>query len=93
MAEAVSVELLSRLQPLLSLGREGLRALLPLCRTHCFSRASDPFRAADWGGQVVYLVRGQMLVTMPDGTSRVLVGGHEQGAAPVGRWRQDAAQR
>jgi rhodanese-related sulfurtransferase len=83
MAEAVSVELLSRLQPLLSLGREGLRALLPLCRTHCFSRASDPFRAADWGGQVVYLVRGQMLVSMPDGTSRVLVGGHEQGAAPV----------
>jgi rhodanese-related sulfurtransferase len=85
MAEAVSVELLSRLQPLLSLGREGLRALLPLCRMHSFSRATDPFRAADWIGQVVYLVRGQMLVGMPDGTSRVLVGCHELGAAPVAR--------
>lgn len=85
MAEAVTVELLSRLQPLLSLGREGLRALLPLCHMHSFTRASEPFRGADWQGQVVYLVRGQMLVGMPDGSSRVLVGGHEHGAAPVAR--------
>ncbi len=85
MAETISVETLSRLQPLLSLGQEGLRALLPLCRVHSFSRASEPFRTSDWLGQVVYLVHGQMLVGMPDGTTRVLVGGHEQGSAPVAR--------
>jgi hypothetical protein len=39
-----------------------------------FARGSDPFRAADWKGQVVYLVQGQMLASMADGTSRVLVG-------------------
>ena len=85
MADTVSVDLLARLQPLMSLGSEGLRELLPRCRTHPFARASDPFRAATWSGQVVYLVRGQLLVSMPDGTSRVLVGGHDLAAAPLAR--------
>lgn len=85
MVETVSIDLLARLQPLMSLGSEGLRELLPLCRTHAFSRATDPFRASRWSGYVVYLVRGQLLVSMPDGTSRVLVGGYELGTAPVAR--------
>jgi len=85
MPATASVELLSRLQPLLQLGREGLRAVLPLCRMHSFSRSAEPLRAVDWVGQVVYLVRGQMLVGMSDGTSRVLVGGYELGAEPVVR--------
>lgn len=85
MNDTASVELLSRLQPLKFLGREGLRALLPLCHMHTFTRASDPFRTADWTGRVVYLVRGQMLMAMPDGTSRVLVGAQDLGADPVAR--------
>ena len=85
MAEPVSIDLLARLQPLMSLGSEGLRELLPRCRTHSFLRSTDPFRGTDWSGHVVYLVRGQLLVKMPDGTSRVLVGGHDLGAAPVAR--------
>ncbi|MCX7168299.1 MAG: cyclic nucleotide-binding domain-containing protein [Rhodocyclales bacterium] len=83
MADTVSIELLARLQPLMALGSEGLRELLPLCRTHAFTRSTDPFRAASWNGQLVYLVRGQLLVKMPDGTSRVLVGGHDLAAAPL----------
>ncbi|MDP2821260.1 MAG: cyclic nucleotide-binding domain-containing protein [Sulfuritalea sp.] len=85
MAVTVSVDLLARLQPLMSMGSEGLRDLLPLCRMHAFTRTTDPFRAANWSGQVVYLLRGQLLVKMPDGISRVLVGGHDLGAAPVAR--------
>lgn len=85
MTEAVSVDLLARLQPLLSLGREGLRALLPLCRVHSFPRAAEPFRSGDWVGHVVYLIRGQMLVRQPDGTTRVLVGAQELGTAPIAR--------
>ena len=85
MADTVSIDLLARLQPLTSLGNEGLRELLPLCRTHAFTRATDPFRAANWSGQVVYLVRGQLWVNMPDGVARVLVGGHDLAAAPVAR--------
>jgi rhodanese-related sulfurtransferase len=85
MVESVSIDQLARLQPLVLLGREGLRELLPRCRTHLFTRASDPFHATNWSGQVVYLLRGQLLVNMPDGTSRVLVGGHDLAVAPVTR--------
>lgn len=85
MIDTVSVELLARLQPLMSLGSEGLRELLALCRTHSFARGHDPFVDADWSGKVVYLVQGQLLATAPDGTSRVLVGGHGLAAAPLAR--------
>lgn len=86
MTEPVSVDLLARLQPLMSLGSEGLRELLPLCRTNVFPRASDPFDGTnDWTGHVVYLVRGQLLVSVADGASRVLVGGHDLADAPVAR--------
>jgi len=85
MAEPVSIDLLARLQPLTLLGSGGLRELLPRCRIHPFTRGTDPFAANDWGGQVVYLVRGQLLASMPDGTSRVLVGGHDLATEPVAR--------
>jgi len=85
MTDTVGVDLLARLQPLMWLGSEGLREVLPLCRTHAFTRGADPFRGADWSGQVVYLVRGQLLASMPDGTSRVLVGGHDLATEPVAR--------
>ncbi len=85
MTEPVSIDLLARLQPLKSIGGEGLRELLPRCRMHAFARASDPFSATHWSGQVVYLVRGQLLVSMQDGASRVLVGGYDLAAVPVAR--------
>lgn len=85
MIETVSVDLLARLQPLMSLGSEGLRELLPRCRLRGFPRATDPFREADWNGQVAYLVKGQLWLKMPDGAARVLVGGHELTATPVAR--------
>ncbi|MBI5901351.1 MAG: cyclic nucleotide-binding domain-containing protein [Rhodocyclales bacterium] len=83
MIDTVSVELLARLQPLASLGQAGLGELPALCKTRQFARGSDPFRAADWKGQMVYLVQGQILASMADGTSRVLVGGHELASAPL----------
>src|SRR3989338_5037323 len=85
MAETVSVDLLTRQQQLMSLGSEGLRELLPLCRMHAFTHGADPFLATNWIGQVVYLVRGQLWLNTPDGASRVLVGGYDLGAAPVSR--------
>ncbi len=85
MSDPVSVELLARLQPLASLGTEGLGDLLALCRTHQFARGTDPFRADDWAGQMVYLVQGQILASLPDGSNRVLVGGHELASGPIAR--------
>lgn len=86
MTDTASIELLTRLQPLASLGSEGLRELLPLCRIHSFARGGDPFAERHWSGQVVYLVQGQLLVSAADGTSRVLVGGHDLAAAPLARY-------
>jgi rhodanese-related sulfurtransferase len=85
MSDMVTTELLGRLQPLMSLRSEGLHELLPRCSTHSFARDSDPFRSADWTGQVVYLVSGQLLASLPDGTTRVLVGGQDLAAAPLAR--------
>lgn len=86
MTQTVNVEMLARLQPLASLGSEGLRELLPLCRTHSFAQNSDPFREQDWSGQVAYLVQGQLLVKSVDGASRVLVGGHDLAGSPLARY-------
>lgn len=85
MAVSVSTDLLARLQPLGTLGSKGLRELLPLCRLQPFPRGSDPFRDINWSGQVVYLASGQLLASMPDGATRVLVGGHDFAAAPLAR--------
>ena len=85
MIDTVSVEMLARLQPLASLGQAGLGELPGMCKTMQFARGSDPFRAADWTGQMVYLVQGQILASLADGTSRVLVGGHELASAPLVR--------
>lgn len=85
MTATVSIGLLATLQPLMSLGSKGLTELLPLCRIHSFPRTADPFSRTDWSGRVVYLLRGELLVKLLDGASRVLVGGHDLAAAPVAR--------
>lgn len=85
MSTTVTTELLGRLQPLMSLRSEGLHELLPRCSTYPFARDADPFRATDWSGQVVYLVSGQLLASLPDGTTRVLVAGQDLAAAPLAR--------
>ncbi len=85
MSDSVSVDLLARLQPLASLGKDGLGDLPALCRTHLFARGSDPFCGSDWSGQLVYLLQGQLLASLADGTNRVLVGGHDLASSPIAR--------
>lgn len=79
----ITVELLSRLQPLQSLGMDRLQELVSLCRTHVFARGTDPLMATDWTSQVVYLIHGQLKVVGNDGSVRVLVGGHDRATAPL----------
>jgi hypothetical protein len=69
MSITVTTELLGRLQPLMSLRSEGPARVVARCSTHVVTRATDPFSAADWSGQVVYLVRGQLLASLPDGAT------------------------
>ena len=81
----VDIDTLKRLQPVGSLSEERLRELADLCYVERVSTNLDPFRARSIAGQTVYLVRGEMALTYPDGASTVLVGTSEEARYPLGR--------
>jgi rhodanese-related sulfurtransferase len=82
---AVRIETLKALEPIASLPEARLNELVGLCRTETASKDSDPFLTRGVEGQVVYLVRGELMLTYPDGSSKVLVGGSERSRHPLGR--------
>ncbi|MBI2317576.1 MAG: cyclic nucleotide-binding domain-containing protein [Betaproteobacteria bacterium] len=81
----VSVDTLRSLEPICSLSEQRLQELAALCYVEHVSRNLDPFRARPIAGQTVYLVRGELAVTNPDGYSLVIVGGAEEARFPLGR--------
>ncbi|HWU83772.1 MAG TPA: cyclic nucleotide-binding domain-containing protein, partial [Rhodocyclaceae bacterium] len=83
MAGAITADTLAALYPFAEVDSQRLGQLLPLCHRERFRQAIDPFRQRDWGGQVVYLTRGELKVTQADGTVRVLVGGSDRALFPV----------
>jgi len=82
---AVRIETLKALEPIASLPEARLNELVGLCRTETASKDSNPFLTRGVEGQVVYLVRGELMLTYPDGSSKVLVGGSERSRYPLGR--------
>src|SRR5258707_15777715 len=82
---AVRIETLKALEPMGSLPEARLNELVGLCRTETASKDSDPFLTRGVVGQVVYLVRGELMLTYPGGSSKVLVGGTERSRYPLGR--------
>ncbi len=86
--DSVSVEFLSRLQPIRELGGERLKELSRLCYREEVARGLDPFRVRTWAGQAVYLAKGEMRVQFTDGSSSVLVGGTGDALNPLGKGAQ-----
>jgi len=84
-AAKVNIETLRSLEPVASLSEARLSELAGLCHTESVSKDSDPFRERGVLGQAVYVVRGELALTYPDGSSKVLVGGSEQARRPLGR--------
>lgn len=82
-ANPVTTEILSALYPFAEVDGHRLNQLLPLCHRERFRQSIDPFRQRDWGGQVVYLMRGELKLTQPDGIVRVLVGGTDRALFPI----------
>lgn len=82
--DATLLALLSRLQPLASLGPESLRELAPLCHRERVARNLDLLGLKDWRGQVVYLTRGELKVNLADDSTMVLVGGSGDALLPLG---------
>lgn len=79
----VTLEELSRLQPIGQLDEKSLAGLVPLCQVERFERGSDPLVARNWDGKVMYLVKGQLRVDAPSGGMDIIVGGYDQALMPV----------
>jgi len=63
--------------------RARLNDLAGHCQLETIGRNSDPFLVRSIAGQAVYLLRGELALTYPDGTSKVLVGGSERSKYPL----------
>src|SRR5689334_734457 len=81
-ASKVHVETLRTLEPIASLPEARLKELAGLCHLETIAKDSDPFVARS-KGQAIYLLRGELLLTFPDGSAKVLVGGAERSRYPL----------
>lgn len=79
----IAIEALAELYPFAQVGGERLQQLLALCHHERLGKSLDPFRQRDYSGQMIYLIKGELKVVQPDGTTRVLVGGTERALFPV----------
>lgn len=82
-ATRVSAETLRGFEPIGSLPEARLNELAGLCQLETVGRDSAPFLVRNVAGQAVYLLRGELVLTYPDGTSKVLVGGSERSRFPL----------
>src|SRR5262245_13233278 len=82
-AYKLNVETLRGFEPIGSLPDARLDEIAGHCRLETVSRNSDPFLVRSHTGQAVYLVRGELVLTYPDGSSKVLVGGSERSRYPL----------
>jgi len=82
-AAKVSVETLRGFEPIGSLPDARITELTDLCQLETVSRDSDPFLVRSVSGQAVYLLRGELVLNYPDGSSRVLVGGSDRSRYPL----------
>ncbi|HYU68490.1 MAG TPA: cyclic nucleotide-binding domain-containing protein [Burkholderiales bacterium] len=82
---AVRIETLKALEPVASLPEARLNELVGVCHVETAGKNSNPFFVRGMAGQAVYLLRGELVLTYPDGSSKVLVGGSERSRYPLGR--------
>ncbi len=76
-----TVAMLSRLEPVCRLSASGIREIAGAC-----SRSRMPRGASvvpERPGESVYLVKGELLVSLPDGSSEVVVGGADAALQPL----------
>jgi len=79
----VNAETLKAFEPLGSLSDARLDELAAHCQLEAIGRNSDPFLVRSIAGQAVYLLRGELALTYPDGTSKILMAGSERSRYPV----------
>lgn len=73
------------LEPIRALSDLRRRELVGFSHIEDFPLGCDPLLACREGNRLVYLVSGELLVSQPDGSMRVLVGGCDMANWPLGR--------
>jgi len=79
------VATLSRLEPVRRLSPNGMSEVARTCARETAARGADPFRDRGLGGQSVYLIKGELLVSYDDGSSEVIVGSTGAALRPLGK--------
>ncbi|GAB4175842.1 MAG: hypothetical protein Fur0039_18550 [Rhodocyclaceae bacterium] len=76
---------LSRLEPVCRLSPNGIREIARACKRERAPSGAEPFRECGLADHSVYLLRGELLISWPDGSSEVLVGASEGALQPLGK--------
>lgn len=84
-SEPVSIQILKGLEPLSALSSQRLNELAELCVVERVSKTLDPFRVKGVAGQLVFLLRGELALTLGNGSSAVVVGTTAEARHPLGR--------
>jgi rhodanese-related sulfurtransferase len=78
-----SVATLAKLAPIRGLSAARLDELARICRVERFAAGIDPLLGAA-ASRLVYLLAGELKIVLPDGSSRLLVGGCDIANWPIG---------
>lgn len=84
----INPDILRSLQPLAELDPERLRELLGTCQHDRLERGCNPFQMLDGRSQLLYLIKGELLLHFPDQSTLVIVGGSDEASRPLGKWGQ-----
>jgi rhodanese-related sulfurtransferase len=84
-ATQVSARTLKRLEPIGAMSESRLEELATLCYVEQVSKTLDPFRIRPLSGSTVYLLRGEIALTLKDGSPLLVVGGSDEARHPLGR--------
>lgn len=87
-AQLIEIEQLRHLQPLAELDEDRLHELRSMCHRERLERNSNPLAVAGWGGQLLYLIKGELMLQFADRSTAVLVGGCDEARVPLGKWGQ-----
>jgi rhodanese-related sulfurtransferase len=79
-----SLEQLQSLEPISGLSGTRLEELARLSGCQRFALGTDPLALMRQGNQFLYLLTGELRLTLPDGSMQILVGGCDEAHWPIG---------
>lgn len=81
---ALTVDILSRLEPIRGLSSLRLEELASLCQAEIWPLGADPLQEKSGVAQFIYLLSGELKIVLPDLSVRLLVGACDIANWPIG---------